>query len=213
MHYTISKQLQLKVQHSGALNDNNSVKIALPHLQALLATLKYSNTTPAVRKRHQIIENPVPGGSRRHSKHSNGCSSGEDSVFFNGRQGLPPASVITPGSPLPTRGGGPVDTGAAGPVARWGDGTGDQTEVLSGRVVRIDLFCSCYILPLARQPPPPPSPPAQVVCAAPGAGIAAPYFGTDRISQLEAHIHSACTHVCTTCHTTACRKRFLRQLR
>jgi hypothetical protein len=32
---------------------------------------------------------------------------------------------------LPTRGGGPVDTGAAGPVARWGD----QTEVLFGRVV------------------------------------------------------------------------------
>jgi hypothetical protein len=28
-------ELQLKAQHSGALNDNNSVRIALPHLQAL----------------------------------------------------------------------------------------------------------------------------------------------------------------------------------
>jgi hypothetical protein len=34
-------ELELKVQHSGALNGNNSVRIALPHLQALPATLKY----------------------------------------------------------------------------------------------------------------------------------------------------------------------------
>ena len=41
-------------------------------------------------------------------------------------------SARPPGSPLPTRGGGPVDTGAAGLVlARWGD----QTEVLFARVV------------------------------------------------------------------------------
>ena len=66
--YTSHFELQLKAQHSGALNDNNSVRTALPHLQALPATLKYSKTTPTVRKRHQVIENPVPGGPRRHSK-------------------------------------------------------------------------------------------------------------------------------------------------
>jgi hypothetical protein len=48
-------------------------------------------------------------------------------VFFK----RTPGSPRPPGSPLATRGGGPVDTGEAGPVARWGD----QTEVLFGRVV------------------------------------------------------------------------------
>jgi hypothetical protein len=52
-------ELQQKVQHSRTLNDNNSVKIALLHLQAFPATLKYSKITPDVRKRHQIIEHPV----------------------------------------------------------------------------------------------------------------------------------------------------------
>jgi hypothetical protein len=114
------------------LNDNNSVKIVLLHLQALPATLKYSKATPVVRKRRQIIENPVPGVPRRHSKPCSDCFNvqrrGLGLVFFlNGRQ--PPPRP--PGSPLATRGGGPVDTGATGPVARWGD----QTEVLFGRVV------------------------------------------------------------------------------
>jgi hypothetical protein len=74
-------ELQLKAQHSGALNDNNSVRIALPHLQALPAALKYGKTTPIVRKRHQIIENPVPGGPRRHSKPCNDCSNGVDLIW------------------------------------------------------------------------------------------------------------------------------------
>jgi hypothetical protein len=52
----------------------------------------------------------------------------QHSFFLRDARG---ASPRPPGSPLPTRGGGPVDTGAAGPVARWGD----QTEVLFGRVV------------------------------------------------------------------------------
>jgi hypothetical protein len=52
--------------------------------------------------------------------------------FFNGRQGLPPASGEPTANPR-AKGAARLTQarGAAAPVARWGD----QTEVLFGRVV------------------------------------------------------------------------------
>jgi hypothetical protein len=71
----------------------------------------------------------VPGGPRRHSRPCNGSSNGEGSCFVLFLDTSPPPRP--PGSPLATRGGDLVGTGAAGPVPRWRDGT----EVLFGRVV------------------------------------------------------------------------------
>jgi hypothetical protein len=60
-------------------------------LQALPATLKYS-------KRHQIIENQVPG-PRRHSKPCNDCSNGEDSGFLMDASPPPPGRRGAHGQP------------------------------------------------------------------------------------------------------------------